>query len=944
MGEIELAAVRPCRGVTRKTARGVEGRKPVAQRVLQRPLGRLGVPGRQPKMTRREAADLRFVEGAVFLEQIRLPVPPRAKSPLDSGLKRLTPGFHLHGVAGIPRQRRVEIGPNKGVRVGSALETARSGLARLLSTGAMERGMGHRVPRIRSEEGRMAFCTSAIAHKAVGSLRALGGPPSFAGKVVFRCCRGELGDLCPDLDDLGLDDLGPDLGDLCLDDLGPDLGDLCLELHRRRQKPGDGQRSAQYADSPGAKPPRTPHTDRVSSSGAPMLKSEGHLRDNGRLQRREGLFLLSSSVSRAAAVRVDTANRGEQAFMVKRFGIGSICVAATICSLALLGSGKAQQPALTTPPNVAAMPFMNPSLPVDQRVEDLLKRMTLDEKASQLVNQSRAIPRLGVPAYDWWSEALHGVASGTATVFPEPIGLAASFDPPAIHEMGTIIGVEGRAKYNMALRAGERKIFEGITFWSPNINIFRDPRWGRGQETYGEDPFLTGKMGVAFVTGLQGDDPKYMQVVATPKHYAVHSGPEPTRHTVDVTVSKHDIEDTYLPAFRAAVVEGKAASVMCVYNSLNGQPGCANDFLLKDTLRGKWGFKGYVVSDCDAVADIQRGHHFVKTMAEAAAVSMKAGTDNDCADFFAVKTDNSDYVRYIDAVKQGFMTEADVDVSMRRLLRARFNLGMFDPPAMVKYAQTPDSENDSEAHRQVALKLARETMVLLKNDGVLPLSPSVKKILVVGPLADQTRVLEGNYHGTASRYVTALDGIKKQFPNAEVTFEPGTSFLRNPGPVPANVLTHGSNEAGLQADFFSSAELTGAPVATRVDAQVNYDRHTANNLPAGATKGFVRWTGFLTPTESGTYRLGVNGLMDRLTFDNKVLIDDMTAHPSGQQDGDGTARSWSCVPSQAGVHGRAGRKRAAHLGQGSRERAGACGPGRETVRCRDRCRRHHLGS
>jgi beta-glucosidase len=558
-----------------------------------------------------------------------------------------------------------------------------------------------------------------------------------------------------------------------------------------------------------------------------------------------------------------------------RFCLGAVLAAA--CSPAV---SMAQD----VPPDVAKMPFMNPALPTDKRVDDLLGRMTLEEKASQLVNQSRAIPRLGVPAYDWWSEALHGVASGTATVFPEPIGLAASFDPEAIHEMGVVIGVEGRAKYNMAIRAGERKIFEGITFWSPNINIFRDPRWGRGQETYGEDPFLTSRMGVAFVTGLQGDDPKYLRVVSTPKHYAVHSGPEPSRHEIDVTVSKHDEEDTYLPAFRATVVEGKAASVMCVYNSVNGQPGCANDFLLKDTLRGKWGFQGYVVSDCDAVADIQRGHHYVKTLAEAAAVSLKAGTDNDCADFFQIKspTDNADYVRYIDAVKQGLLTEAEVDVSLRRLLNARFALGMFDPPSMVKYAQTPDSENDSEAHRQLALKIARETMVLLKNDGTLPLKPTVKKILVVGPLADQTRVLEGNYHGTASRYTTALDGIRKQFPGAQVMFEPGTSFLRNPVPVPPQMLSHGSGQAGLEGKYYPSAELSGAPTATRIDPQINFDRHN-DSLPNGMTKSFIRWNGYFTPAETATYQIGLSGLSFRMYLDGKLLFEDMGAHPPGNK-------------------------------------------------------------
>jgi beta-glucosidase len=516
--------------------------------------------------------------------------------------------------------------------------------------------------------------------------------------------------------------------------------------------------------------------------------------------------------------------------------------------------------------------YLNPSLPIDQRADDLLGRMTLEEKASQLVNQSRPIPRLNVPAYDWWSEALHGVAFGTATVFPEPIGLAASFDAPLIHDMAVAIGTEARAKNNMAVRAGRRRLMEGLTFWSPNINIFRDPRWGRGQETYGEDPFLTGRMAVAFVTGMQGDDPKYLRVVSTPKHFAVHSGPEPARHTIDVKVSKHDEEDTYLPAFRDAVVEGKAWSVMCVYNSVNGQPGCANQFLLEDQLRDKWKFGGYVVSDCDAVADIERGHHFVKTQAEAAAASLKAGTDNECADFFGTMRNNSDYVKYLDAVKQGLLTEKDIDVSVKRLLRARFALGMFDPPEMVKYAQTPDSENDSEEHRQLALKAARETMVLLKNDGVLPLSPAVKRIAVVGPLADQIRVLEGNYNGTPSRATTALDGIRKQFPAAEVVFEPGTNFLRPPSLVPAEAFSTAGGQPGLQAEFFKGPQFQGVPVATRVDKDIAFGLG-ANAAPAGLTRFSVRWTGYLTPPESGTWELAVEGARNRAFLDGKLVMD-----------------------------------------------------------------------
>ena len=387
-------------------------------------------------------------------------------------------------------------------------------------------------------------------------------------------------------------------------------------------------------------------------------------------------------------------------------------------------------------------PYLNPTLPVDQRVEDLVSRMTLEEKASQLVNQARAIPRLQVPEYDYWSEALHGVAaSGVATVFPQAIALSATWDERLLHEVASVIGTEARAKHHEAVRQGRHNIFEGLTFWSPNINIFRDPRWGRGQETYGEDPFLTAHMGVAFVTGLQGDNPKYLRVVSTPKHFAVHSGPESTRHGANVTVSKHDEEDTYLPAFRATLVEGHAASTMCAYNSINGQPACANTFLLQDQLRGAWRFNGFVVSDCGAVMDIWAGHHFTKSKEEAAAVSLKTGMDNECIDFTQKIPDSSDYVKYIDAVKQGFLQEKDIDISLRRLFRARFLLGMFDPPEIVPYAQIPISENDTEAHRQLALTTARESLVLLKNDGILPLTRVPARIAVVGPLADSQRVL-----------------------------------------------------------------------------------------------------------------------------------------------------------------------------------------------------------
>ncbi|HEY4763722.1 MAG TPA: glycoside hydrolase family 3 C-terminal domain-containing protein [Candidatus Sulfotelmatobacter sp.] len=533
--------------------------------------------------------------------------------------------------------------------------------------------------------------------------------------------------------------------------------------------------------------------------------------------------------------------------------------------------------------------YLDPSQPLEVRVDDLIKQMTLEEKASQLVNQARAIPRLKVPAYDWWSEALHGVANaGTATVFPEPIGLAATFDDPLIHEMAIVIGTEARAKHNLAVKAGRRDIMEGLDFWSPNINIFRDPRWGRGQETYGEDPFLTGRMGVAFVTGLQGDDPKYFRVISTPKHFAVHSGPEPSRHTIDVQISKHDMEDMYLPAFRAAVTEGKAESIMCAYNRVNGEPACANTFLLQDELRGAWKFQGYVVSDCDAVVDIYQGHRFVKSQAEAAAVSLKKGMDNECADFFTLAKDSHDYQPYVDAVKQGLLTEADLDVSLKRLFSARMRLGMFDPPEKVPYAQTPESEIDSAAHRDLALKMARESMVLLKNDGVLPFAADVKRVLVVGPLADSVEVLHGNYSGTASHAVTALEGIRKQFSSAQVRYVAGTNFLRQETVIPSSVLSTDDGKPGLKGEYFPGSDFSGPPQVVRTDAMVDlqlfHPRPPAITPPPGMKDFSARWTGYLTPSESGSYQIGLIGSMNRMWLDDKLIVDDAVLHDPNSQE------------------------------------------------------------
>jgi beta-glucosidase len=501
--------------------------------------------------------------------------------------------------------------------------------------------------------------------------------------------------------------------------------------------------------------------------------------------------------------------------------------------------------------------YLNPSLAAETRATDLVRRMTLEEKASQLVNHARAIPRLGVPAYDWWSEALHGVLAKGTTVFPEPVGLAATFDPGAIHQMAEVIGVEGRIKHDQAMKKGHSTTFEGLDFWAPNINIFRDPRWGRGQETYGEDPFLTGRLAVAYVTGLQGNDPLYYRAISTPKHYAVHSGPEPTRHFADVDVSKHDMEDTYLPAFRAAVTEGHAGSVMCAYNSVNGEPACANEFLLQHTLRGAWKFGGYVVSDCSAVHDIFEGHRYRPSQPEASAVSLMRGMDNECITFGEV-TGKDDYQPYIDAIRKGYLPPSAIDGALVRLFTARMRLGMFDPPSKVPYARIDERELDSPAHRQLALRLAEESMVLLKNDGVLPLK-NPKRIAIVGPLAEQTPVLLGNYHGEPTHAVSVLDGMKAAFPGAQITYVPGTQFLSDQGnAIPGTALTAPNGQPGLAADYRvgENFDPKAAPVVSQIEPVLNL---SLGAVPAAARgKPFnVHWAGSLTALETGDYRIGV---------------------------------------------------------------------------------------
>jgi beta-glucosidase len=499
--------------------------------------------------------------------------------------------------------------------------------------------------------------------------------------------------------------------------------------------------------------------------------------------------------------------------------------------------------------------YLNPRLPADLRAKDLVGRMTLEEKASQMTNQARAVPRLGLKAYDWWSESLHGVIADGNTEFPEPIGLAATFDPTEIGSMAHSIAIEGRIRHAKADKEGHSNIHEGLDFWAPNINIFRDPRWGRGQETYGEDPFLTARMGVAYVKGLQGDDPRYYLAIATPKHFAVHSGPEPSRHVDDVEVSKHDELDTYLPAFRAAVTEGHAGSVMCAYNSINGQPACANEFLLENQLRGKWGFSGYVVSDCAAVVDIFKGHHFAPTQPAATAIAVQRGMDNECTDYMKV-TDDHDYHAYIDAVRLGVLKESELDRSLIRTLTARFRLGLLDPPEMSQFNHFDPSLMGGSAHRALARKLGNESMVLLKNDGLLPLHRGSTKIAVIGPLADETRVLLGNYNGTPAHTVSVLEGMRAEFGADNVSFTPGTTFLDDrSAPLPSDALK-GRIKVTYTFKTTQGADQQRSVAGPDVD---RIDPSTLNVPAAGVGERLasIRWEGQFIAPVSGTYNLGI---------------------------------------------------------------------------------------
>jgi len=502
-------------------------------------------------------------------------------------------------------------------------------------------------------------------------------------------------------------------------------------------------------------------------------------------------------------------------------------------------------------------PYLNPALPLTQRVDDLVRQMTLDEKIAQMQNDAPAIPRLHIAAYDWWNEGLHGVArSGYATVFPQAIGLAATWNAPLIQRVADTISTEARAKYNEAQRNGNDAIYYGLTLWSPNINIDRDPRWGRGQETYGEDPFLTGEIGASFVRGLQGSDPLYFKVVATAKHFAVHSGPESQRHNFDATVSAHDLEDTYLPAFRKLVVDAHVDSVMCAYNAIDGAPACANTMLLQQKLRRDWHFEGYTVSDCAAITDVAVGHKFAPDMAHAAAESVKAGTDLSCG---------KEYASLLEAVHKGWIDEHAIDEAVKRLFTARFQLGMFDPAGQVPYSSIPFSENNSPKHAGLSLDTARASMVLLKNAAhTLPLANSVHSIAVIGPNADALAALEGNYNAIASHPVTPLAALEQSFPG-RIHYAQGSPYADGiPVPVPQTLFTStatspvsGEEERGLKAEYFNGTDLHGAPIATRIDHRIDFDWNGASPAAGvSATSFSVRWTGSITAPAPGTFQFG----------------------------------------------------------------------------------------
>jgi beta-glucosidase len=539
-------------------------------------------------------------------------------------------------------------------------------------------------------------------------------------------------------------------------------------------------------------------------------------------------------------------------------------------------------------PEPADLPFRNPDLPREERIDDIIGRLTLEEKVGLMIERAHGVGHLGIPPFPWWSEALHGVArTGRATVFPQAIGLAATWDTGLMYRVATAISDEARAMNNHWVATGRRNIYQGLVFWSPNINIFRDPRWGRGQETYGEDPVLTGRMGVAFVKGMQGDHPRYLKTIATPKHYAVHNGPEATRHVFDARASDVDLRETYLPAFRATVVEGEAGSVMCAYSRFRGDPDCGSTLLLRDILRDQWGFGGYVVSDCGAVQDIYLHHKVRDTAAEAAAMALKAGTDLECSTGSWTAGSPDAFYALEDAVSQGLVEEKDLDVALRRLFRAQMLLGVYDPPDRVPWSHlTVEDVVDSPAHRELALEAARESMVLLKNESrTLPLSKELGTIAVIGADADDVDVIRGNYAGTPVAPVSVLAGIEEKVgTSTKVIYARGGPLAEGVPDlrlVPESALfttRDGERVSGLTGTYYAG-HFDGAPVFTRVDPALDFD--WAGGAPGEGLDDdafSVRWTGEIVAPATGRYTLAV-----RCATMCRLFVDD---YPLGQARGD----------------------------------------------------------
>jgi beta-glucosidase len=509
----------------------------------------------------------------------------------------------------------------------------------------------------------------------------------------------------------------------------------------------------------------------------------------------------------------------------------------------------------------------------EMRARSLVAQLTLDEKIDQLLNVAPAVPRLGIPAYNWWTESLHGALGPLPTTnFPEPIGLAASFDAPLIQQVASTISTEVRGLHTLGRETGHLgRIGTGLDTWSPNINIFRDPRWGRGQETYGEDPYLTATLGIAFIRGIQGGNPDMPDVIATPKHFAVHSGPESTRHVADIFVSAHDLEDTYLPAFRAAIVDAQAGSIMCAYNRINGQPACGSDLLMKQHLRGAWGFKGYVVSDCDAVTDISEQHKYATDPAAAVAVALKAGTDNECNTKTLGDTPGLS-ARYREAWQRGLISMGDIDQALVRLFSARYRNGDLAGLSQRQVNPVPVSAIGTPEHQALALQSATRSLVLLKNDGTLPLKPGLK-LAVIGPLADATRVLRGNYSSTQSAPpVSVLQGLRYALPRAQINLAPAGASITDGDPVPGTALRTPDGQPGLRVAYYnrSGDRYDSKPVLIRTEPGL--ESH-ALQFKAVADHHKVVWDGYLTVPETGSYRLGVSGVKGALQVGGKPAVE-----------------------------------------------------------------------